>query len=156
MEPTFERDGRKGWYRSKFDTHPADLGGWLIQHPGAHPFWQFWCVTCVTLKDVEGMPPAKKHFPEATHEILFLAINPDYPPDPEEFLQGAPMHWLSPTDLVYQTELPSDDLAIELMELAAKDIVLRGTSPDQDYRSHWKKTLDLTCDHLRGGHGAKA
>lgn len=156
MKPTLEAADRKGWHRPKLKDHATDLGSWLINYPGAHPFWEYWMLTCVTLADVPGVPPAKKHFPEATHELLILAIDPKWSVQLEDFMGGGTMPFLSPTDVVYQAQLPSDDLAVHLMELTAKDIVNRGSSPDQDYRTRWKEVLDKTSAHLRGEHGAQA
>ena len=51
--------------------------------PG-YAIYRAWFVGVVTLADLPGVAPAKKVSPEMTHEVVFIAADPnvDYDPDP--------------------------------------------------------------------------
>src|SRR5690242_4319793 len=60
---------------------PAALDIWLVLAPGAHPVWRWYIVTGCSLRDVPGVPPAKKRTEASTHELSIIALNPRYTPD---------------------------------------------------------------------------
>lgn len=124
----------------------ATVSMWLVSAPYAHPFWWWYAVTCISLRDIPGVPPATVQFPGATHEIMFVALNPERPiPDLADW-QG--MSHLEPLDLVHQFIVGSDEDAEKLTEVVVKHIVA-GNSPDQDHRSYWRDAINLTAEHLR-------
>lgn len=59
---------------------PTATGTWLLHCPGEHPFWSWYIVSSCALRDVAGVRPAKVNVLGATHEILVIALNPDYVP----------------------------------------------------------------------------
>lgn len=60
------------------DTNSADLVTWLMYAPGAHPHWDYHVLTVVHLRDQEGQTiPPHRDSPDATHELLVLAVNPE-------------------------------------------------------------------------------
>lgn len=59
----------------------ASLDCWNMVLPGDHAFWDRYSITACSLADFPGVQPAKKQFPEATHEILVFAIDPKCPQD---------------------------------------------------------------------------
>lgn len=128
----------------------ATVGQWLVEAPGAHPFWWWYCVGVVHLRPVEGMPPPVIRFPGASHEIMFVALNPEKPlPDLDDWKGMSPLH---PIDLEHQFIVPDDEAARELGELAVR-FMLRGNSPDQDFRQYWRDVINNTAEHSRlGGH----
>lgn len=96
----------------------AVVKAWLLTLPGHHPLWQHYCLSVISLADIPGVPPAVKQFPEATHEILLMAMNPECDPAPdapEEF------QYLSPVNYVKQIDVVSDEIAI----LAGAAVVVR-------------------------------
>jgi len=134
-------DGRK--------ASTASLAHYLIQGP-FHPMWHQWVFGMVSLADIEGIPPAKKHFPDATHEIMIISCDPKFKLDPDVILDKPWM--LQPFDVVQHFKVPSDDDAKKLAEECIKAIRDGHMSPDQDFRSAWKKVITNTADHFYGKH----
>ena len=128
----------------------ASLGLWLVNAPGAHPFWSWWAINIVHLRPLEGFPPAKKHYPEAEYEFLIVAINPEECPEPDVDQQGG---WptLTPVDVCEQFDGVIDVEATRICELAAQAIVNGTVSPDQDHRPIWKQLIAGTLAHFRQG-----
>lgn len=140
------KQGPKDW--------TANVRQYQVNRPGAHPFWSWWVVSCSSLRDIPGVAPAKKHYPEAEHEFVIIALNPDQPvPDPDEQANGRRYQFLTPIDVVHQFNGLDDAQCGELVDLAVRMIVERGMSPDQDYRHLWKELIANTVEHLAtGGH----
>jgi hypothetical protein len=59
----------------------ACLGRWNLYLPGQHPFLTRFTLAVVHLRDSKSITPAKKHFPEATHEIDVFAVDPRFSED---------------------------------------------------------------------------
>jgi hypothetical protein len=159
-EPTREPDviGRWRAWRVAVDRaspdwapdHEADCGSWLVDAPGAHPFWWWYVVGCVHLRPMEGVKAPHVQFPGATHEILFCALSPEKPLPSLDDWKG--MAFLEPLDLVHQVIVPSDDDARNLTEMIVRHMV-GGRSPDSDWRSYWQTLINTSAEHLRlGGH----
>jgi hypothetical protein len=127
----------------------AGVGSYLVHAPHGHPYWYWYCVGCVHLRDIPGQSrPPRRDFPEATHEMMFLALNPEAPiPDVDDW-QG--MRHLSPVDLEHQFQVNSDEEAAELTELVVRHICA-GQSPDQDFRTYWRGMIDETAERIRLG-----
>lgn len=133
----------------------AHIAGWIINGP-YHPFWRWWNLSIVHLRDIPGVEPAHVQFPGATHEVIIATINPERcsKPDIDALERGTvQLPFLSPMDLVHQVILVSDEQAAELAELMINAILSGDYSPDSDFRGRWKSILDRTAEHLRlGGH----
>lgn len=72
----------------KIDTNrpgPADwsacLAVWLIQAPGQGHGANVFYLSAIHLRDIPGVPPAHKNYPEAEYELSVLAVNAASLPD---------------------------------------------------------------------------
>lgn len=97
----------------------ASLSRWQLVIPNAHPVWSRFVLMCASLADFPGVPPAKKHFPEATHEITVFAIEPFFPDDK---WQAGGISVLEPVNHVWQF-CSTDAIAEELMEFLAQELI---------------------------------
>jgi len=132
--------------------HAATLGTWVLTVPGAHPFWHSYWLSAVHLRDIPGAPPAAKHYPEATHEIMLFALDPDKSlPDPDD---GDNFHpaFLTPANLVEQIHGVTDEQATSITEKLGRSFVDGICSPDTDFRSHTQQILRNTVEHFITGH----
>lgn len=151
-EPDLVSEIARAWKFEPDADHPTGLGSYVVNGP-YHPLWRWWYVGLVSLRDAPGVPPAKKHFPEAEYEILCLSLDPtDGPPNLDKLdvgdLSGMPP-WLQPPDWVVQFHRVNDEQAVEILDLAAKAIV-NGQSCDSDYRSWWQQAIPTTVKHVLG------
>lgn len=130
----------------------AGITCWLINVPGAHAFWAYWTITVISLKDLPGVPPAKKQYPEAEYEFIIMAIDPERCPNPDPdriIVDGYP--WLTPLDVVEQFHGISEVDCRRLAEGAVQAILSGRISPDQDFRSAWKGLIAGTVQHFIEG-----
>lgn len=132
----------------------ANIVQWQLNVPKAHPFWEWWLIACVSLRDIPGVKPATKKYPEAEFELMIVALNPDLPiPDPDEPATGRRYQFLTPFDVIHQFHGVTDAQALELVTGCVRMIVERGMSPDQDYRKLWASLINNTIEHIvTGGH----
>lgn len=93
----------------------AGLPRWIMHLPG-QAIWSNYCMTGCSLADFPDVPPAKKHFPQATHEIQVMAIDPDFP---KENLDKGGIAPLTPMNYVVQLAADSDDKVVVLLEKLA-------------------------------------
>lgn len=131
--------------------HSASLAAWAVNVPGAHPFWSWWLVHVIHLRDIPGVRPAHKHYPGAEYEIGIHAISPDeYPIDIEH---GRRVGWslLTPADFCLQIDGINDQQAAKIGGLVISAIVDGRLSPDQDYRRHWTIAVTETINHMKAG-----
>lgn len=133
----------------------ATLEAWLV-HGGFHPCWTYWMVYVIHLREIPGVPPAAKRYPEAQYEFAIWSLESppgcDVRPDPDDQETWRP---LVPPDVVYQFHGADDDQARRLAELAVSAIVEGRASPDSDWRSWWLGTLPRTLEHVvTGGHAS--
>jgi hypothetical protein len=128
-------------------AHYAALYSSLIRAPRAHMLWQWHLLTVIHLRDIVGVRPAHKQYPEAEYEIGVYAIDPASTPDPEH----PPFNILRPEDIVVQFHGINDDQAKRIGELATKACVVGRLIPDSDYRPTWKVAIAETVEHLRQG-----
>lgn len=151
--PDIEGPRARGW-RLSAASKPAALAIYLVHYPGAHQLWDCWMVATCHLRPVEGMPPPVLHFPEATHEVQFLALDPEHMPVPNPEWPPEGLRFLTPIDLVWQGEM-TDDEAERLVQDAVKVMCKVGPPPESDYAAWWRRALPNTLEHYRtGGHDA--
>lgn len=133
-------------------TKAAAISSWLVNMPGAHAFWSYWTLNIISLKDLPGVPPAKKHYPEAEYEFMILAIDPERcpTPDPDRIIVEGYPH-LTPIDVIEQFHGISEMDCRRLAEGAIRAILSGQVSPDQDYRSIWKTLIAGTVQHFAEG-----
>ncbi len=148
--PPPTKQGRFGraWDRSQFSIEGGDpndwmatVASWVISSTCFHPFWDAWNIYAVSLKDIPGVRPAKKHFPEAEWEIGIVSVEPGTTID-----LGNPkgsVRLLAPVDLVHQVLGISADEVREIVTDMITMIVEKGISPDSDNRQEWKVFIDL-------------
>jgi hypothetical protein len=137
-------DGEPAW--------AATLNAWIVNVPGAHPFWSWWQVSVVHLRDLHGVPPAHRRYPEAEYEFMIVAFDPDTPPDPDD-RGGDGAKFLTPIDVVEQFHGIADAQAAQLCDGAVAAILRGRASPDQDYRSWWHACIRSSVEHAAlGGH----
>jgi hypothetical protein len=154
-----DRTGPAGtaWLVKAPEGGPPDWQGsiaaWIVNQPGAHPFWRYWFVGVVHLRDIPGVKPAKKRYPLAAYEFIILALDPEKPlPEIDGHRNGNPMKMLMPPDVVLQFHGLDDKRAEELAGLAVAAIINGQMSPDQDYRGMWRAAIQSTIEHLQGKH----
>lgn len=153
-EPTDFPDVKSVGEAWKIETdtpHPANCGAYLVKTPGyGHPLWWYYQVHCIHLRDVPGEEPAKIRMKGATHEIMFIALNPKDALPPIKGWGNA--SWLFPIDIEHQFAVRNDQQAKKLLNSVVKHIC-EGHSPDQGYREYWSQVIDNTAEHLAfGGH----
>lgn len=132
----------------------ASLVSWFLHMPGSHPFWSCYLLSLVHLREIEGAPPAFKRYPDATHEIHVIALNPEKSPKPDDMTTW---QCLTPINVVEQFEAKSDDDAVLMLEQLARACVdgLLYVEPQgvRGARERWTTTVTRTAEHLRlGGH----
>ena len=152
-EPDISGAGRAWRVTAKDPEEHAGIGAdWLVHAPFAHPFWWWYAVSAIHLRPLPGKGPAHIRFPGATHEILFVALNPEKPLPDISAWQGPA--YLTPIDLEHQFIVQDDEKAREITDLVVAHIC-EGVSPDQDFRAYWRDVINRTAEHARlGGHPA--
>jgi hypothetical protein len=145
-EPDIPGQAGKGW---KVKVQPPQdettLSAYLVSVYGAHPIWNWWLISFIHLRDIPGMPAAKKDYPEATYELLILTINPkSCPPDPD----NPNYEYLVPVDVQIQFHGLEDEDVKELCKQAVTAIVDGCISPDQDYRFAWRELIKHKVQEL--------
>lgn len=133
--------------------HAASVSQWVIKSKGPifHILWDRWAVNLIALRDIPGVPPAKKKFAEATHELIVASIDPSSPDIDVDNPKG--IKWLRPIDHVIQFEVPSDAAAVLVVERCLEAVAHGELSPDQDYRAVWSAVIGALSAHQRGDHG---
>lgn len=141
------------WKLVEAAGHPTTLAAYLIHHPTAHPVWDTWLLSVLTLADTPGYPPANRQYPEAEFELLVMALDPEKPA-PDIHSANPKIMPLQPIDICEHFHGVTEEQAKEIATLAIGAIVDGSLSPDQDFGAAWKQTMKNTLDHYRGGlHG---
>ena len=131
--PTLEGPCGRAWL---LRTPSTGVGTYLVNAPSAHIHWEWYLVSGVHLRDVEGVTPAQKSFPEADHELTIITIDPKGCPSPDPEENSFPL--LFPPDLLEQFGGLSDKQAGELVQAAVETILSGEIGPDSDFRKTWK------------------
>lgn len=113
--------------------HYAALYCSLIYAPQAHMHWSWHLLSVISLRDIVGVRPAHKLYPEAEYELGVYAIHPDHPPDPDK----PPYEILQPHDVRHQFHGVNAAQAMKLGELCTRACVDGHLVPDSDFRSAW-------------------
>lgn len=132
----------------------ATLATWFLDCPGQSPAWRHYGLSIIHLRPIEGeSKPATIRIPHATHEVLLVAYDPYDPeldPRPDDV---ETWRFLMPVNVMEQIELPSDQAAVELLELCARAVV-NGILPAEPMLAGavepWRTVLLRTAAHLRG------
>lgn len=129
------------------------VGQWIVCAPGYHPFWSWYAVGVLALRDIEGQDaPAIKHFPEAEYELLVVALDPEYPPPHPHRVGAERLRFLEPVNQCVQFgDVGGDGRANEILGLVVGAIVKGQLSPDDDHREAFEDIVLGTVDHYAGG-----
>lgn len=142
----------------------ATLSNWFVRSPPAHPIWPHYLFFCVHLRDVEGQSrPPTVPTPEATHNIMLIALNPALAPWTAENVVEkllAPRKesvWLTPLNVSEFITKASDAQAVELTWMLARAMVdgIVAIEPGDvpGGRARWRQVIAATMEHLQtGGH----
>jgi hypothetical protein len=132
---------------------------WLLTAPMAHPLWSQYMLCVVRLRDLPGFPPPHRQFDGATHELIVVALNPEYGTltvkDMERFQRGAGgLPYLTPQNIAHQIE-GTDEEASRLAEMSALAVVNGWLTPETAdapdlIRANWKASLIKSLAHDRG------
>ncbi len=183
LEPVTVQAVRRMWklvHPTKDLARPdlgATIGTWLLDCPGAHPFWQWYFVAAIHLRAIEGVAPAHITRKGATHEVMVMALQPpalarekqatrelvetlcdgdDYDADLVDRAmvqtRGAlALPYMTPFDVVQQVVAKSDQIAAQAVFLCVRACCVGQLSPDSDFRSAWARMLDDTIRHYEEG-----
>jgi hypothetical protein len=124
------------------DRPSIDLrtGTWIVHIPSANPHWSYYMISCISLRDVPGIPSAIRYLDNATHEIVVAAINPGSPPPLDDVIQC-----LYPINFVGQFIAKDDEAARLQIEVSIKEIINGILSPDTDFVSQWVERYGDHC-----------
>lgn len=106
--------GRVGHYE-EITAAPAkpdqtvNLKAWLMYLPRQHPFWSHYMLGVIHLRPINGVRPANKLSPEATHEIVVCALDPNRLPNPDDLNSLMP---LTPINYSIQFSGLTDEQAV--------------------------------------------
>lgn len=130
----------------------ATIDRYILHCTWSHPFWSYYFISGVHLRPIAGVPPAKKHFPSASHEIMIYSIDPKEPPDIDKCETGEKFPAiLQPPDLVHQVAGLTDKQFAYLLQDVIVTVVEGRAAPDVDFRAFWQRSLDILAMKLRQG-----
>lgn len=168
MEPTISGTRGRAWDGRAFPAAPNPQPDWqgccgqyVVNVPGAHPLWQWWMVSTVHLREIDGVKPPHLQRPTATHEFIILSMNPEIGSPEQQFdryhqwldevRDSKRSIYLSPPDLVFQVDGCTDEIAGEICTLLVRTFCAGGSSPDSDFRRYNEQLILGTLDHMRQG-----
>ena len=113
---------------------------WIIHAPWAHPIWSQYTLSIYDLTTpITGKPKCRLCLPNATHEFLVYALDPDHRIQRDAPFTKQKIHRLHPPNYGYQLRFDSNEKALERLQGIVDRIVTKRLSPDTDYRSYWDK-----------------
>ena len=101
----------------------ATLKAWLLHLPGQHPFWSDYMFGVVHLRPIAGTRPPSKHAPDAEHEMIVVALDPNAKPNASNLNTLVP---LTPVNYVVQFAGMTDEQAIETAALLVNAFIEGG------------------------------
>lgn len=124
---------------------------WFIRGP-YHPFWHWWMISVIDLRDHPNTPPANKQYPEAEYEFSIYSLKDEVNIEAADKgdLANRGYTLLSPPDVIFQFHGVTDKQASDICDLAV-DLIVRGQSCDSDFRQQWKSMLANTVTHYTLG-----
>lgn len=111
--PVPETDAKPDW--------AATVTAWVVTAPGHSPAWDQFFLGVISLRPLPGVAPARKHYAEAEHEFLVMALNPDYRVDLAAREIPVPFHFLSPANVCFHFH----GLAEEAIRAVVRQLVER-------------------------------
>lgn len=145
----------------KGNNADATVCWWLLTGPW-HPVWPQFVLCALRLAPIPGQPDAVLDFPDATHEINVMALDPGqghrvtiHGVDPLETAGLAAVGgYLEPIDVHHQFTA-SDEEIEQVADLCARACVDGILTPStDDHREHrrmqWLAAIVKTLAHMRG------
>ncbi|AYF32180.1 hypothetical protein CSH63_33030 [Micromonospora tulbaghiae] len=127
---------------------------WLITAPGYHTIWSQYGLLCVRLDDdVPGFPPPKRQFPQATHELLVLTLDPTLGVHTPDSVIAGGLRYLSQPNIVEQYTAGDNEMR-ELCEVAVHAVVHGQLNPEtandpSRIRGQWHEALRRALAGIR-------
>ena len=148
--------------RSRKD-YACTVASWLLTQSKAHPAWTQYSLCGVKLAWTPGFPPPRLQFPEATHEIVLVVLDPRAGTQTPETMRRyadtndpeyGKLPILTPINIAWQFE-GTDEECEKLVAAAAwgvaNGVLWPETGDAPTYiRNSWAGSLKLTLSHLRG------
>lgn len=140
-------DAARAAHEKEWGNEETGIAVWMVNGP-YHPFWSWWYVGVISLKDLPGVPPAHKQYPEAEYEYSVYSCEgePDIAAMESGDLENRGFGFLQPADVIFHFHGVTDDQAEKIAEAAVAAIV-GGQSCDSDFREWWKSALATTVEH---------
>jgi hypothetical protein len=134
----------------------ATCDAWIITAPAWHPLWSQYMLAAITLADVPGAPPAVKNHPNATHEIIVMAMDPTHGPYTPDNVTDGRDRYLTPGNIGEQFTA-TDEEAIDIAVLCVRAVLDGVLSPEtadapERIRAQWSQSIQRTVDHGRDPH----
>lgn len=130
------------FWPANIDTRAKEstVGCWLVYAPWMHMVWAWHYVGLVHLRPVDGLPPATRSFPGATHEFIVFALDPNV-----DVIVEA-LRFLQPVSIVQQFDAASDAHARLIVEDSLELVAKGKCSVDSDFRPVWRHLLTECAD----------
>lgn len=114
----------------------AQLDGWIIEAPWAHPIWHSYLLALMHLRPMADRRKTLIYQIGVTHEVHLCALNPEHPRQP--VMEGQePWRWLEPINFAAQITEPDDAAARARVRRAVEEICGGVLNPDTDYLHQW-------------------
>lgn len=127
--------------RASYGVKPendAMIAAWVIEASWAHPVWHSYYLSLVHLRPLPDDRETMIYLRGATHEMVLMALNPDFPLEPLIAGEKGALHFLTPANFAAQLIADSDAAAAERIRLEAVQPIVQGVlSPDTDFRAAW-------------------
>lgn len=143
----------------------ATVQHWLITAPNYHPMWDQYVMVCLRLCDLPDQPPAFKKFPEATHEIMIVALDPRAGKHDQAkmttYVTPGPakgqMPFLLPVNVQAQV-ISGDEEMANLTPVLVRAITHHGFTPETSdapevIREAWDQLVEMNLSAMRAGKG---
>lgn len=159
--PDVEGPHARAWVTTLAEDHRPDqeatLSSYLVYFPASHPFWPTYLVAMIHLRDMPGVPPANKDFPEAEYEFMIVALDPEGTPGhPLAVDDMQSFRHLTPINVRVQFNAASDDDARQRCTDAVTLICQQGAGiePDDDARVRpwWTENIRRGFNPQEGQH----
>lgn len=143
--PDHQGPAGRAWQLPDPGTSPIS---YLIEAPGQSPFWSQYLLALIDLADLPGVEPAYREFPDARWEFTAVALDPEYPQDPDSFQ----LHPLVPANAVVQVpdhpaELVTSCTTALMQAVLAGAIAIEPPFTSIAHTARWREIIEATLEH---------